>query len=59
MDWEREIWVGNVREFTMKNTPNDQVVFGVKAVDQAGHESPVSAYVTQPSAEDAPLREAR
>jgi Peptidase family M28 len=54
-DWEREIWVGNVREFTMKNTPIDQLVFGVKAVDREGHESPVSAYVTQPSAEDAPL----
>jgi hypothetical protein len=59
VDWEREFWVGNVREFTLKNTPIDQVVLGVKAVDQAGHESPVSAYVTQPSAEDAPLREAR
>lgn len=48
-DWEREIWVGNVREFTMANTPIDQLVFGVKAVDRDGHESPVSAYVTQPS----------
>lgn len=51
-DWEREIWVGNVREFTMKNTPIDQLVFGVKAVDRDGHESPVSAYYT-------PLRRAR
>jgi hypothetical protein len=47
-DWEREIWVGNVREFTFKNTPIDQLVFGVKAVDRDGHESAVSAYVTQP-----------
>lgn len=47
-DWEREIWAGNVREFTLKNTPIDQLVFGVKAVDRDGHESPVSAYVTQP-----------
>jgi hypothetical protein len=47
-DWEREIWAGNVREFTIKNTPIDQLVFGVKAVDRDGHESPVSAYVTQP-----------
>jgi hypothetical protein len=47
-DWEREIWVGNVREFTLKDTPIDQLVFGVKAVDREGHESPVSAYVLQP-----------
>lgn len=47
-DWEREIWAGNVREFTLKNTPIDQLVFGVKAVDTSGHESPVSAYVNPP-----------
>ncbi len=47
-DWQREIWTGNIREFTLKNTPIDQLVFGVKAVDRDGHESPVSAYVTQP-----------
>jgi len=44
-DWEREIWVGNVHQFTLKDTPIDQIVLGVKAVDQQGHESPVSAYV--------------
>ncbi|HLF83228.1 MAG TPA: M20/M25/M40 family metallo-hydrolase [Blastocatellia bacterium] len=44
-DWEREIWAGNVSEFTLKNTSIDQLVFGVKAVDKEGHESPVSAYV--------------
>jgi hypothetical protein len=43
-DWEREIWAGNARQFTMKNTPIDQLIFGVKAVDANGHESPVSAY---------------
>jgi hypothetical protein len=47
-DWERELWAGNVREFTLTNTPIDQLVFGVKAVDRDGHESLVSAYVTQP-----------
>jgi hypothetical protein len=47
-DWEREIWVGQVREFTLKNTPIDQLVFGVKAVDRDGHESAVSAYVIPP-----------
>jgi hypothetical protein len=47
-DWEREIWAGNVREFTLKNTPIDQLVIGVKAVDRNGHESPTAAYITQP-----------
>jgi peptidase M28-like protein len=47
-DWEREIWVGNVKEFTLKNTSIDQVVLGVKSVDKEGHESPVSAYVLAP-----------
>ena len=49
-DWEREIWVGNVKEFTLKNTSIDQLVFGVKAVDKEGHESPVSAYLLLPRA---------
>jgi len=44
-DWEKEFWAGNVREFTLKDTPIDQIVLGVKAVDKEGHESPVSAYV--------------
>jgi len=43
-DWEREIWAGNVREFTLANTPIDQLVFGVKSVDREGHESLVAAY---------------
>ena len=51
-DWEREIWAGNVKEFTLKNTSIDQLVFGVKAVDKEGHESPVSAYVLAPRARD-------
>jgi len=49
-DWEREIWVGNVKEFTLKNTSIDQLVFGVKAVDREGHEGPVAAYVLAPRA---------
>ena len=47
-DWEKEFWAGNVREFTLKDTPIDQSVFGVKSVDKAGHESPVSAYLLPP-----------
>jgi hypothetical protein len=41
-----------LREFTLKNTPIDQLVFGVKSVDRDGHESPVSAYWTQPRPPD-------
>ncbi|HEY3861076.1 MAG TPA: M20/M25/M40 family metallo-hydrolase [Verrucomicrobiae bacterium] len=44
-DWEKEIWAGPVREYTLRDTPIDQIVLGVKAVDAKGHESPVSAYV--------------
>ena len=51
-DWEREIWAGNVKEFTLKNTSIDQLAFGVKSVDKEGHESPVSAYVLAPRARD-------
>jgi hypothetical protein len=47
-DWEREIWAGNVREFTIKNLQIDHVVLGVKSLDKEGHETPVSAYWTQP-----------
>ena len=47
-DWEREIWAGNVREFTIKNLQIDHVVLGVKSLDKEGHESPAAAYTTQP-----------
>ena len=46
--WEREIFVGNVNEFTLPDTSIDDKVFGVKAVDRYGNESMVSAYVTGP-----------
>jgi len=44
-DWEREIFVGNVLTYTFENVSIDDRVFGVKSVDQKGHESLVSAYV--------------
>ncbi len=47
-DWEKEIWVGKVHHYILPDTPIDQIVLGVKAVDDAGHESPVSAYVNPP-----------
>jgi hypothetical protein len=47
-DWEREVFVGKVTEFTFENLSIDDLVFGVKAIDNAGHESLVSAYVFRP-----------
>ena len=44
-DWEREIYVGKVREYTLKNFSIDDVVLGVKAISKDGFESPVAAYV--------------
>ncbi len=47
-EWQKEIWAGNVRTFTLKDCPIDQLVIGIKAVDKDGHESPASAYVNAP-----------
>ena len=44
-DWEKELRVGTVTEFVMKDVSIDNVVFGVKAIGQNGAESLVSAYV--------------
>ena len=50
-DWEHEIAVGSVTEYTFPKMNIDDWVFGVAAVDAAGHESTVSAYVSPPRAE--------
>lgn len=42
--WEREIFTGNVTEYTLRGISIDDLVLGVKAVDKDGIESPVSAY---------------
>jgi hypothetical protein len=50
-DWEHEQRApggAGAREFVIRNLPIDQLVIGVKAVDRDGHESPASAYVTEP-----------
>jgi Zn-dependent M28 family amino/carboxypeptidase len=47
-EWEREIFVGNVTKYILENVNIDEVVLGVKAIDQDGNESPVSAFVTPP-----------
>jgi len=46
--WEREIFVGNVTEYTLPGVSIDDLVFGVKAVDKDGNESLATAYVQPP-----------
>jgi hypothetical protein len=50
-DWEHEITVGNVTEYTFPKMNIDDWVFGVAAIDAAGHESTVSVYVAPPRAD--------
>jgi hypothetical protein len=47
-DWQHEMFVGNVTEYTMPHMNVDDWVFGVAAVDSDGHESTVNAYVPLP-----------
>ena len=47
-DWEREIYVGNVTEYILKDVSVDEWVFGVRAIGQDGAESLTSAYVNPP-----------
>jgi len=47
-DWEHDLLVGNVANVVLPNLQIDDYVFGVAAVDAAGHESSVTAYVTPP-----------
>jgi len=51
-DWQHEMLVGNVTETTLPNTLIDDLVFGVAAVDAAGHESIVSPYIAPVRATD-------
>jgi len=46
--WEREVYVGNVTEYTMQNLSIDDIVIGVRSIGTNGVESPVSAYVLVP-----------
>ena len=47
--WEREIYVGNVTEYTLPDLSIDDVVIGVKAIDKDGNQSLVSAYEQTPT----------
>jgi hypothetical protein len=46
--WEREIYVGNVTEYTLPGLSIDDVVIGVKAIDKDGNASLVAAYEQAP-----------
>jgi len=48
--WEREIFVGNVTEYTLPEVSIDELVFGIKAIDKDGNESLVAPYVQTPRA---------
>jgi hypothetical protein len=47
--WQREIYVGNVTEYTMPDTSIDDIVIGVRAIDKDGNPSLVAAYVMAPT----------
>jgi hypothetical protein len=47
-DWEKEVFVGKVTEFVLKDVSIDAVVFGVKAIGQDGTESLTSTYINPP-----------
>jgi len=49
-DWQHDVLVGNVTNVVFPNMQIDDYVFGVAAVDAAGHESVVSSYVSPPRA---------
>jgi hypothetical protein len=44
-DWQHELTIGNVTQFTLPNVSIDDYVFGVSAVGPDGQESLISAYV--------------
>jgi len=46
--WEREIYVGNVTEYTIPNLSIDDIVIGVKAIDKDGNQSLVAVYDQAP-----------
>jgi hypothetical protein len=48
VDWQHELYVGNVTEHVLHDVSIDDYIFGVAAVGAGGHESLVSAYVRLP-----------
>jgi hypothetical protein len=47
-DWQHDVAVGDVTNVVLPNVQIDDFVFGVAAVDAAGHESLITSYVTPP-----------
>jgi hypothetical protein len=47
--WQKEIYVGNVTEYTMPDVSIDEVVIGVRAIDKDGNPSLVAAYTMAPT----------
>jgi hypothetical protein len=58
VDWQHELYVGNVTEYVMRDISIDDYIFGVAAIGPGGHESLVSAYVRPPRA-NVPIQPAR
>lgn len=48
--WEQQTFVGKVTEYTLPGLSIDDIVFGVKAIDNEGHESLVSPWIATPYA---------
>jgi hypothetical protein len=46
--WERQIFVGNVNQYTLKGVSIDEVVLGIRAIDKNGNQSLVAPYVNPP-----------
>jgi hypothetical protein len=50
VDWEHELYVGNVTEYVLRDLSIDDYIFGIAAVGPDGHESLVAAWVRPPRA---------
>ena len=49
-DWQHDLLVGDVTGAVLPHMQIDDYVFGVAAIDAAGHESTINAYVSPPRA---------
>ncbi len=48
VDWQHELYVGNVNEFVLRDMSIDDYIYGVAAVGPGGHESLVAVYTRPP-----------
>jgi hypothetical protein len=48
--WDHQVFVGKVTEYTLPGLSIDDVIFGVKAIDNQGHESLVAPWIATPYA---------